>query len=277
MENFELIEEYVTGRLQGQDKQAFEQQLQSNPSLQSDVLMQKQIIESVKKARISELKAMLNQVPVGGAMQAGLSAGQIAAGIVATGVIVTSALFYFKPWEKAAIEPIKVEQKVIDAPAKTETSEATTTESAVESNPASTIAKPNIAPKKPAIKTVQPIAQPKIDVVDPTEEMSSSKASEKVSVDKSQAVTTSRVAVETNDSNKKYSFHYQFNNGKLILYGAFDRGLYEILEVNGDSHSIFLFYKDSYYLLNDKQTVVTPLAAIKDQQLIRKLKEYRGR
>ncbi|MGC4020522.1 MAG: hypothetical protein QM734_00545 [Cyclobacteriaceae bacterium] len=68
MENFELIDDYLRGRLEGQDKQNFEQQLQADPSLQSEVASAKTVIEGIKKARMSELKAMLNQVPVSGLM-----------------------------------------------------------------------------------------------------------------------------------------------------------------------------------------------------------------
>jgi hypothetical protein len=61
----------------------------------------------------------------------------------------------------------------------------------------------------------------------------------------------------------------------LILYGKFDNGLYEIIEVNGSAHSMFLYYKDYFYLLDEKQIAITPLAPINDLQLIKKLKEYR--
>jgi hypothetical protein len=88
--------------------------------------------------------------------------------------------------------------------------------------------------------------------------------------------TVSHIAVETEASNAKYHFHYQFINSKLVLYGAFDKSLYEILEINGEHRTVFLFYKGSYYLLNEKESHVTPLEAIKDAALLRRLKEYRG-
>src|SRR5260221_3487807 len=106
MENFELIEKYAAGQLEGSEKDAFESQLQTDTSLQSDVALQKQIIEGVKRARISELKAMLNHVPVTGAMQSGSSAGQIITGAVTVGAIVTSVLFYYKPWHKEIVAPV---------------------------------------------------------------------------------------------------------------------------------------------------------------------------
>ncbi len=40
---------------------------------------------------------------------------------------------------------------------------------------------------------------------------------------------------------------------------------------------MFLFHKDSYYLLDEKQLKITRLEPIKDTTLIRKLKEYRSK
>lgn len=61
-----------------------------------------------------------------------------------------------------------------------------------------------------------------------------------------------------------------------MLFGTFDKGLYEILEINSDTHSVFMFYKDNYYLLDEKQAKITLLEPIKDKALVAKLKEYRG-
>src|SRR5258708_13543046 len=99
MENFELIEKYAADKLQGPQKEAFELQLQTDSSLQNDVALQKQIIEGIRKARISELKTMLSQVPVTGAMQfgGGASTMQIVTGVITASVVITVTLFYYKP------------------------------------------------------------------------------------------------------------------------------------------------------------------------------------
>ncbi|MBI3481672.1 MAG: hypothetical protein HY015_01610 [Bacteroidetes bacterium] len=278
MENFELIDDYLRGQLKGQEKEAFENQLQADPTLQSEVTLQQQLIEGIKKARIAELKTMLSQVPVTGAMQvgAGMSAGQIAAGVITSAVVVTGTLFYFQPWNKSVDKPeVKTVQPVIENTPKTEPTEITTPE--VNPETKTVAAEPK---KKEAKKVTVPSTKkvgPDIQVIDPTDELTSnpSKAEKaKTEMDPS-AVSTSRIEVETDDSNKEYAFHYQFNHGKLRLYGKFDKGLYEIIEVNGNAHSVFLFYKDNYYLLDEKENTITPLTPIKDSQLIKKLKEYR--
>jgi hypothetical protein len=64
MENFEIIDQYLTGKLDAAQRLDFENQLAGNPVLQKEVADQKQIIEGVKLARQKELKAMLSKVPV---------------------------------------------------------------------------------------------------------------------------------------------------------------------------------------------------------------------
>lgn len=277
MENFELIDEYLRDQLEGQEKEAFEKQLQADPALQGEVALQQQLIEGIKKARISELKTMLSQVPVTGAMQvgAGLSAGQIAAGVITSVVLVTGTLFYFQPWNKSVGKPeVKTEQPVIEKTTpKTEPTEVKAPEAKPEVKTAA-------EPKKKEVKKVSvPVkkVRPDIQVTDPTDELTSNPSNvEKAKTENDpSAVSTSRIEVETDNSNKLYAFHYQFNQGKLILYGKFDKGLYEIIEVNGNAHSLFLFYKDNYYLLDEKENTITPLTPIKDSQLLKKLKEYR--
>src|SRR5690348_7043727 len=116
MENFDLIDDYLRGQLSGHEKEAFEKQLQADPSLQSEVDLQQQLIEGIKNARISELKTMLSQVPLTGAMTSGvgLSAGQIAAGVITSAVIATGTLFYFQPWKTTDNVEVKTEQPVTE-------------------------------------------------------------------------------------------------------------------------------------------------------------------
>ncbi len=276
MENFELIEKYAAGQLNGPEKEAFELQLQTDTSLQNDVALQKQIIDGIRKARITQLKGMLNQVPVTGIIHSGISATQVITGVVAVSTIVIGTLFYIKPWRKEIAKSLVK----IEAPSTPmDKSADTTSVEPKEDKTSSAISEPTKElKKKPVTSKKQNAAKPKIEVVDPTNELTKEPSRELDRSAKSHSViVTSRIGVEINSSSIKYSFHYQFNLGKLILYGIFDNGLYEILEVNGDSHSVFLYYKDNYYLLNEKQATITPLVAIKDAELISKLKEYRGR
>ena len=274
MENFELIEKYLAGELTGADREAFEKQLQADNSLRGDVALQRQIVEGIKKARMSELKAFLNQVPVTPAMQGAASSVQIISGVVAVAALVTGTLFYIKPWQNE--KPVVVSEKEV-RPAEKITKPDELTLNAKEEKTSAATVETNKEVKKSKAPVKTKTTRPKIEVVDPTDELTQEPASQKGKTDNPQStVVTSRIAVETNTGNEKYSFHYHFSQGKLILYGNFDKGLYEILEVNGDNHSVFLYYKDIFYLLNEHQSAITPLTPIKDEELIRKLKAYRG-
>jgi hypothetical protein len=275
MENSELIEKYVRGQMEASERLAFENQLHSDPSLQSDVALQKQIVEGIKKVRIAELKAVLNQVPVGGSMPYGVAAGKIVTGIIAVGAVVTGSLLYLKPWPKTSVPVTKTETPLI----KNKTVMPADTVATPEPKDVKAAASPiESKPKKEVTATKAKAVQPKIDVMDPTEELTKTTADKRNPAEVNKAgVMPSRITVETESSNPKYSFHYQFSQGKLILYGNFDKNLYEIIEVHGDAHAVFLFFKENYYILNEKQSMITPLIPIKDLQLIKKLKDYRSK
>ena len=83
--------------------------------------------------------------------------------------------------------------------------------------------------------------------------------------------------VETDTENRRYTFHYQFKDGKVFLYGPFQKNLYEIMEFfSDDKRTVFLFYKDNFYKLEERNNGVRPLTTISDPALIKKLKEYRN-
>jgi hypothetical protein len=115
----------------------------------------------------------------------------------------------------------------------------------------------------------------KLEVFDPTRENDANSAQENTDSGAATEVSSS-IAVETDNTNKKYTFHYQFKSDKLLLYGSFEKNLYEILEFfSDDKRTVFLFYKESYYLLNENSEKVKPLVPITDAELLKKLKEYR--
>lgn len=284
MKNFELIDDYLTNRLSDADKTSFESELQTNAELQHEVAVQRMAIEGVKSARAAELKAMLNNVPVGGSTSFEWpSALKIAAGVVGAGLLIAGLSYYFNGKENlnpsslsTSIEDsIKQPDQQTDQPSQQPQPE----EQTLPSEPTKEEKKVETPSKKEEPKMAEP-SRPKIEVLEPTEELTENARAEKengaASNNRGQ-ISVSHIAVETDANNKRYSFHYQFSQGKLHLYGDFDKGLYEIVEVNGDSHALFLYYKDLYYLLNEKQVAVTKLEPIKDKTLISKLKEYRGR
>lgn len=285
MENLEKIEAYITGKMDAQEMEAFEKGIESDPTLKSEVTMQKAIVEAVKKARMAELKGMLSQVPITGIEATlGISVTKIAAIIVSAGVLVTASVFYFrpdnKPVQSKSIEDSifeKIEVPAADIPAiQPKEEEPSKIDSASEATPEKKAEKPKV---KKISTTNTKVSKPKLDIVDPTKELVNENSASNSEAKESNAlvIAASHIPVEMNETDKKHSFHYQFSEGKLMLFGSFDKGLYEVIEVNGNTHSMFLFYKDSYYQLNEKSRKIKPLVTIQDTELVAKLNEFRSR
>lgn len=277
MSNYELIDDYLTNRLSETDREAFESQVASNPELKANVDFQAGIIEAVKKARATELKSMLNKVPVTD-FRVELSPLKIVAGLAGIVLVASSVYVYMQdtpevPKISAPIEePFsqadsgnektpEPEESVAEKSVGAEVEKSETPKATTESKPASTI-------------STKEVAKPVIEVVDPSEDLTESTATRATRGTKP-AQVFSTIDVEVDSSNKKYPFHYQFINSRVILFGSFDKSLYEILEINGGSHSVFLYYKDNYYSLDESKQDITPLVVIKDKTLLQKLKEYR--
>jgi hypothetical protein len=282
MSKFELVDDYLMNRLTESERVAFEQQITSDPSLKGDLELQKNILEGIRKARAAELKAMLNNVPVGSPLSSNFTIMKIAAGIIGAGILITSLYYYYQaepneiPNLSTSIQDSvqgndSVEQSKNLIPIEEPTKE--------DSQPIVAEPKEQQKKKKKENDTPSAIVQPKIEVVDPTDELTSDNNQEQIeeTENSKSALTASHIQVETDSSSKKYNFHYQFNNGKLQLFGPFDKSLYEILEINGESHAVFLFYRENYYLLDEQQNQISKLQLIKDSALLKKLKEYRGR
>jgi len=281
MSNFEHIDDYLTNRLNPQEKASFEKQLEMDAALRADVEFQKLTIEAIKHARMVELKTMLNNVPVGGGLSNGLTAAKIAGGVISAALIGTIAYFYLQG-DSQLPEPQPAEVKTEESinpinPVVAPIDSAANSVAVVEPSKSNTIPAPS--QKKNTKAKDQPATAPKIEVLDLSNELTSDdNKNEKALIEnRKPEVEASRIEVNTDSSNKKYSFHYQFNNGKLLLYGTFDKGLYEILEINGSTHNVFLFYQANYYLLEEKDNTTSPLVPVKDPVLLKKLKEYQAR
>ena len=270
MMNFEKIDDYLANRLPSEEKAAFEQELNGDPALKEEVTFQQEVIEGVRQARMLEIKQMLNQVPV---PSSGWSSGQIAATVISVGVVATSLYFYFQN-DEPTLSPDQNPPAVISQPDPSTTAPAAVNEQE-ETSPAKEEPKSSNTATKP--KTVSPVQKPDIQVVDPSDEFKETEEPAETTTHAKSELSLSKMEVTTISANKKYSFNYQFAEGKLLLYGPFDKSLYEILEINGGNHAVFLFYKENYYLLDESQKAITPLEPIRDGSLLQKLKEYRGR
>lgn len=274
MSNFELIDDYLANRLNEQERKGFEQQLAGDPALKEEVQFQQRVIEGVRHARAVELKTMLKNVPLNGGTW---STGKFTAAAVTVGIVATSLYFYLKDDQTPApvvanpaqesVQESKEPQNAVNTPADSSESDAVGAAQASKE-------KTETGGKS---KAARPVAKPNIQVTDPSVEFTETERVTDRSTTSRGEITPSKMEVITGVADKKHNFHYQFTDNKLLLYGPFDKSLYEILEIHGDGHAVFLFYKENYYLLDEKQTAITSLEPIRDAQLLKKLKEYRGR
>lgn len=281
--DFELVDQYLSNRMAAHEKAAFEKRLEADTELRNEVSLQHKLIESIRKARVAELKKLLNDIPVSSIPAEGASIGtKIGIWIVAAALVGTGLYLYTNQKHEVVTEPLQKEE-IIEQPAIVEPEKVgkPADETAVKPAPDNKDkqSKPSVEVPKansPVEKKVQeePVSPSALDVFDPTDESAQAREPEAERANSGEAKAPS-ILVET-IADKKYNFHYQFKDNKLYLYGSFEKNLYEIMEFFSDNkRTMFLFYKDNYYLLNEEDQKVRALAPIKDPVLLEKLRDYR--
>lgn len=292
--DLELLDRYIANGLKGEEKAAFEQQLNADPELKREYTLQQSIAEGIRQARRVQLKALLNNIPVpaptgGEAVLAKTLAGLLVAGAIGAGVYL-----FLKPGKDntSAVQQESPATETQPGEVVTpDTTPATETPAAPLAEQHETVTAP--APAAATNKTARPkdtaaavpqepaMAKPNVTVFDPSEEAGNAAAHDDGSLRESSAEpksTKAEIEVRTDSNNKKYTFHYQFKEGKLYLYGSFEKNLYEIMEFFSDNkRTVFLFYKENYYLLNEESEKIRPLTPISDPVLLKKLTDYRGK
>jgi hypothetical protein len=292
--DLELLDQYVSNRLTGQERTAFENKLASDTSLKNEFQIQERVVAKIREARVKELKTMFNSIPASELETGGTSViTQVALWLALAGAIGLGVYFYLDSQGNDVRPDLSKQEQAENGapqsadpqheqPQREEGAAATQDDKpAAEEEitaPSETKEDQEVA-QAPELKTdEQPKGPAPIDVFDPTEETKEPGERRNPSgVSEATPLTKSSIVVETDNSNKKYDFHYQFKEGKLFLYGTFEKNLYEIMEFFSDNkRTVFLFYKDNYYLLNEDNDAVKPLSPINDPTLLKKLKDYRG-
>jgi hypothetical protein len=280
MSKKDLVSAYFDGEMTISEGNDFLNNVSQDAELKNEFQFQSEIIEGLKAARVSELKAMLDAVPVGGG-------GAIALGKLAIigGVLILSGLSYFYISNKDTIQPLTEPKAIEDALDELISSSNNEEDIAeefeqleVQAEQKSVISKTEIIkPNKESIITSPQINKP--ETIEPHELIEEN--NDEFDVPESGLIqknttTLSAIDIDVDNSKKKYSFHYQLKAGKLFLYGSFDKGLYEILEFNSPEGKIlFLYYKDKYYGLSKNQSEIVPLDEVTEDSLISKLEAAR--
>lgn len=288
MNNLNLIDDYLANRMTDAEKSSFEEKLQADNELRQEFNFHKDIVDSIKETRKAELKSMLNEIPVSSGTSYKPKVGtKIIAGVI-TGALVIGGLYYFmKEYDTPVDNEPAVEQTVekqIHKPAETIASQEDNpvVEDIEEKAPVAEQKKEQLLKeeeKAPQTSKPAEISTPNVLDFD-TDETDTDITQPEVSTEagdfSAEELFHSTIEVVTDNTKKKYDFHYQFKDEKLYLYGSFDEDLYQILEFNTkEGRTIILYYKDAYYLLNEHQKEITPLKIIEDEQLIDKLNRLR--
>src|SRR6478609_2118009 len=110
--DLELLDNYVGNRMSVDEKATFENQLNADAELQQEFQLQQKVVESLRQARVAELKTMLNNVPASALTGSSTTAFiKATIGVVATGIIATGLYFYFKPEASKPQVPVAEEAK----------------------------------------------------------------------------------------------------------------------------------------------------------------------
>ncbi len=281
--DFELLDDYLANRMPAEERAAFEQKIQADPALQQSMAMQQALITSIRQARAAELKGMLNNVPISsipGNTNALLTKTLVGVGVAA---VIGTAIYLLSNTQQEVntVTPTQADSaEAILAPAPTTITNTPEQTIVAEASTVKKEVSKSTSTKKKAKKTVTPapIAD-KIKVFDPSEDLQngSTEPSENdiLAIDDISTSFKASIAVTVDSTSRRHTFHYQLENDALLLYGPFEKNLFEILEFFSDNkRTAFLYYKKTYYYLKETDKT-TALAPVQDPALLNKLRQYR--
>jgi hypothetical protein len=283
--DLELMDDYMANRMPVEERVAFEKRIENESTLQKEIKLQHNVVASLRNARKAELKNMLNNVPVNNLPVSNSTVViKVVAGIAISTLIGTS-IYYFlnQPAKQEIVKPSQSEVVEVPdespAPGKEEPQPVIEQPLIIEEED-NKKAQP-LSGKKKARKEVPPapVADPQIEVFDPTAELedvsNEPHESEILTNDDIPSTFEPSILVTVDSTSRRHNFHYKLEEDALLLYGPFERNLFEILEfISDNKRTAFLYYKKSYYFLKetDKTLALTP---VQDPALLNKLRKYR--
>lgn len=283
-----LIEDYFEGGLSPSEEASLKSKLSTDPELNGEFELQKDIINTIKDARRIDLKNRLDNIDIH--WYHTVSHGWKVAATITSIAISGLAAYYFIDQDNSIQDEIQIEtqsnlevnaseevnisekpiisrlEEVEDTPV-IEEKQKTSEPSPVLDN------EKKIAEKQPTEEYAMEIIVPEVidnfDAVDDMEVENISDSDIK-SLNPVKKDIHSSVEVES-IIHKKYDFHYKFSGGMLTLYGNFEDVPYEILEINStEGKRFFLNYKENFYHIV-QTTDITQLGRVTNDTLIGEL------
>ena len=275
----EMADRYLKGKLSESERLAFEEKIQQDPLLASEMSLQRDIYQALGETRKVALKNRLNQVPIRHTPWQGFRV----AAVVGTLLLVGAGYYYQASWDKSAEGTVFANKGITYL----ETSPLNSTPVAPAPIPEARVSRvtdrPAVAersrPIQPQIGRASSRKAPVIvrpDVVSEFDEDSPSidygdfNAPQKQAL-QSNAYQKEDVAIETL-ADSDYDFHYQFYDNKLYLHGDFQGTPYKVIALNTEADKkLFLEFDHAYYRIGVHREAV-PLVRIKDTALVKSLK-----
>jgi hypothetical protein len=280
--DLELMDDYLANRMPVEERAAFEKRIEAEVDLKKEIQIQQDIVASLRNVRMAELKNMLNNVPVHNLPGSTSTVFiKVVAGVAISTLIGTS-LYYFlnQPEKQEVVAPIQndVSKTEVPQPQNEQPGALSEQPAIVEEENKKTQASNSIKKAKKEVPPA-PVADPKIEVFDPTAELEDTSnepsESEILTNDDIPSTFEPSIMVTVDSTSRRHNFHYKLEEDALLLYGPFERNLFEILEfISDNKRTAFLYYKKSYYYLKetDKTLALTP---VQDPALLNKLRQYR--
>jgi hypothetical protein len=277
----ELIERYLEQKMSAAEMARFEDAMLHDPLLKNEFELQKDIIESIKAYRKSEIKARLENISINPAPLL-TSYMKIAASITITSFIAWGTYTYFGTSDLDLVERVEI-PATIDVPRM---------EVAIPDMPL--VQLPMVAEAeepKPAgrLKTAAVRKEIKLPELRLPDVLFNFEDTSPVMVDEGFSKTQTRFPnlddktlvpeIMVQDMpGRKNQFFYQNYEGKLYLYGNFSASPYVLMELNTTAgRRLFLHYDDSFYNIKSDQNEIVPLEKLQDTSLVNELNVLKGK
>lgn len=281
------IDSYLRQEMTDLERAGFERRMHENPELHEEVKRQDAYISAIRQERMMELKSGLQAVQISLWSATAMEFARIAAISGGIGLASLGGYYFFSQQNSELKKKTEIvtEPKVIQTEKQATTSlsipklssgssETSEVRSGIETQPApaSSFASkqktstalpvmPEREIEEPAFKSVQPATPQDINL--PEDGISHKTAPESMQPE----------VVIKRDNREK--FHYQFTDGKLVLYADFNEKLYEVLELNQHGQKqLYLSYDGKFYSLNPEVNEISPLSQVKDRNLLQILAIY---
>jgi len=277
----EQVDLYLKGKLSSSERIAFEEKIQQDPLLQSEMKLQQEIHQAISETRRAGLKARLDQVPI---EQTPWFIGSTfkTAAVVSALVVSVATYLAFAPTDSEISYEIDIVEEGFESYAPEAGLEAPKPQALPEQQPK--IA--NTAPVAEEATVPQPAITKKEELVIPTVQrpsVTSDFSEDPIQLDYSDFEAPQKQALQNNTVNDAniavewivdtdHTFRYQFYDDKLFLHGNFEADPYKVIAFNAKSvRRLFLEHAGQFYQLQE-QKQIAPLVPIKDTALVKELR-----